>query len=302
MPAVDVPEQTATETDTFELVYEGPDVDTGTMSARELSDVLSGLTRAFSTVAYERELGDQYDLRVRDIEHRSFHLLFEAIAFAKANPAAATAISAGSAVVLNAVTNTVSGAYKLITDIAAMLEAKKKAKGERIARITAQFNDGEVRLLTPDGELIILTKEQYELLLSQRVDRQLAQIVSPLAPQRINRFVMRRKEVDLATVDAGQRDYFDYREVVEDQSREGTEIVGTLNSLTKTNLKGTFYTADGVHVPYRYTGGDINQLFRGFSAREPLRVRGKIRYGNDGVPVSIEVQDIDFLQRRIGEQ
>ena len=48
------------------------------MSARELSDVLTGLTRAFSTVGYERELGDQYELRVRDIEHKSFHLLFEA--------------------------------------------------------------------------------------------------------------------------------------------------------------------------------------------------------------------------------
>ncbi len=301
MPAVDLPEQTAVESDIFELVYEGPDVDTGTMGARELTEVFFGLTRAFSAVAHELDLGDEYELRVRDIDHASFHLVFEAIKYAKANPAAATAIAAGSAVVLNAVTSAVSGAYKVITDIGAMLEAKKKAKGERFATMPAQFTDGEVRLSAPGDELIVLTKEQYELLLSQRLDRQLAQVVSPLVPARINRFHMRRKQVDLATVDAGQRGYFDFREVVEDQSREGTEIMGTLNSLTKTNLRGTFYTADGVHVPYRYTGGDIAQLLRGFSAREPLRVRGKIKYGNDGLPVSIDVQEIDFVQRRLGE-
>lgn len=301
MPAVNVPEQTADETDRFELVYEGPDVDRGTMSARELAEVLSGMTRAFSTVAYERELGDKYDLRVRDIEHRSFHLLFEAIEFAKANPEAATAIVAGSALALQFVTTSVSGAYKIITDIGAMLEAKKQAKGERIARMPTEFNDGAVWLTTSDEELILLSKEQYELLLSQKIDRQLPQVVSPLAPQRINRFLMRRKEVDLATVDVGQRDYFDYREILEDQSREGTEIVGTLNSLTKTNLRGTFYTTDGIHVPYRYTGGDIAQLLRGFSAREPLKVRGKIKFGTDGVPISIDVQEIEFVQRRLGE-
>lgn len=67
---------------------------------------------------------------------------------------------------------------------------------------------------------------------------------------------MRRAEKELMTVDARQRDYFDYVEVNEEHNREGTDIIGTLNSLTKLNLRGTFYTVDGVHVPYKYTGGD----------------------------------------------
>jgi len=300
MPAVDVPELTAAQTDIFELVYQGSDVDNGTMSSGELIEVLSGLTRAFSTVAHERELGDQYDLRLRDIDHRSFHLIFEAIAYAKANPAPAAVIVGAASLTLQAANIVVSGAYKIITDIGAMIQAKKKAKGERIATIPAEFADGEVRLESPEG-LVILTREQYELLLSQRVDRQLAQIVSPLSPRRIERFFMRRAEVELATVDAVQRDYFDYREVTEDQSREGTEIFGTLNSLAKTNLRGTFYTTDGVHVPYRYTGGDIAQLLRGFSSREPLRVWGKIKFGSDGIPISVDIQQIDFVQRRFAE-
>jgi hypothetical protein len=130
---VDEPEQTAAETDVFELVYQGPDVENGTMSSGELVEVFTGLTRAFRTVAHESELGDQYDLRLRDIDHRSFHLIFEAIAYVKANPAPAAVIVVASSLTLQAVTNTVSGAYKIITDIGAMLQAEKKARGERTA-------------------------------------------------------------------------------------------------------------------------------------------------------------------------
>ena len=120
----------------FELVYQGPDVNDGTMDARELADVLTGLTRAFSTVAYEADLGDRYQIRIKDIDSNSVHLIFEAIAFAKANPAAATAIAAGAAVLLNAATNVVSGAYRVVTDIAKMVDAKKTAEGGKSCNAT----------------------------------------------------------------------------------------------------------------------------------------------------------------------
>lgn len=281
--------------DIFELVYQGPNVDDGTMSARELIEVLNGLTRSFSTVAQELEVKDRYELRIRDIESNSVHLIFEAVAFAKANPAAATAIAAGATVIVSATTNTVSGAYKIITDIARTIDAKKRVKGDRIATLPTSFSDGEVTLKLPD-DLIVLTKEQYELLLSQKIDKQLSLIVSPLSPDRINSFQMRRSNEELVKVEAKQRDYFDYVEVKEEKSKEGKEIVGTLNSLTKTNLRGTFYTAEGVHVPYKYVGGNIAELMRAFSSREALKVHGRIKYGTDGIPKFVEVQAIEFLQ------
>jgi hypothetical protein len=296
------------ESDTFEFIYKAPNVDDGTMGAREVAEVLTGLTRAFSTIAQEREIEDRYELRIKDIEPGSVRLVFEAVAFAKANPAAAsaiaagaTAIAAGASVVLNAVTNTVSGLYKVVTDIAKVIDAKRRTKGARLATMPASFTDGNVQLTVPD-DLIVLTKGQYELLLSQRVDRQLSQIVSPLAPRRIDNFEMRRSDVELARVSAAEKDYFEYRELIEVESKEGTEIVGTLNSLTKTSLRGTFYTQDGVHVPYRYVGGDIQQLLRGFTARELLKVRGRIKFGSDGLPSYIEVQEIDFLQHNFFRQ
>ena len=282
--------------DLFELVYDGLDVRNGTMNAREVVEAVSGLSKAFSIVAHERGLGDEYELRFKDVDHASFHLVFEAIAFAKANPAATSAITAGAAVGLNAVTNVVSGAYKVVTDIGALITAKKKLKGERVATTATQFSEFGVQLKAGE-ELIVLTKEQYELLLSQRVDRPLAQIVSPLSPAHVDQFEIRRAGIELATVSASERAYFDHHEIAEEKSREGTEITGTLNSLTKTSLRGTFYTSDGVHVPYRYTGGDIAQLLRGFASKEPLRVRGRVKYGNDGLPISLEINELDSLQR-----
>jgi hypothetical protein len=297
---VPVPELNPPTIETFEFVYQGPDVDNGTMDVRELSEVLSGVSRAFSTVAYEADLGDEYQLRIRDVEASSFHIIFEAIAYAKANPAAATAITAGAAVALQALTNVASGAYRIITDIVKAIDVKKRLKGAKVATLPTSFNEGEVVLNAPD-DLIVLTREQYELLLSQRIDKPLSQIVSPLEHNRIESFEVRRSKLELVRVEARQRSYFDYVEVAEEKSKEGTQIDGTLNSLSKNTLKGTFYTVEGVHVPYKYVGGDVAQLLRGFTARERVRVHGKVKFGTDNVPRYIEVEDIDILQRGIFE-
>lgn len=282
--------------ESFELVYEGPEVDDGSMDARQLSEVLSGMTRAFSTVAYELELGDRYELRVVDVEKNSFHIVLSAIEYAKSNPAAASAIAAGSAVALSVLTNSVSGAYRVITDIAKYIDAKKRLRGAKVATLSAQFQDHEVRLLVGD-DLIVMTKEQYELLLSQRIDRPVSQIVSPLAPNKINTFQIRSKKAELATIDAKQREYFDVVETTEERVQDGTELVGMFNSLSKNNLRGTFYTSEGVHVPYKYVGGDVAMLLRGFTAREQVRVHGRVKYASDGIPSYLEVQDIQIVQR-----
>jgi hypothetical protein len=285
----------------FELVYDGPDVEDGTIDASDLAEVLAGLNRAVSVVAFEADLSDRYRLRIKDVNADSFHLILRLIEYAKANPAAATAIAAGAAVALNAVTNAASGIYRVVTDIAKLIDAKKRTQGRRVALLPTSFKDGCVTI-TYLEDLIVLTKEQYELLLSQKVDKSISQIVSPLEPKRIDSFEIRREDTALVTVEAKQRGYFDYVEIIEEEGKEGTQIVGTLNSLSKNTLRGTFYTSDGVHVPYHYSGGDVGQLLRGFAAREPLRVHGKITYGNDGVPRYIEAQDFEVLQRGFFEQ
>lgn len=300
----------ATEVEEFEFVYEGPDVANGSMDANEVVDVLTGLTRAFLAVAIEVDSSERLQLRVKDVQAGSFRIVFEAIAYAKANPAAASAIATGAsalaasaAVGLNAVTNAVSGAYRVITDIAKVIEAKKKLKGKKVSTQPASFEDGSVTIELPDEvELMVLTKEQFELLLSQRVDKHLSQIVSPLENKRIESFHMRRAKSELVTVDAGQRTYFDYFEVEEDKTRVGTQIVGILNSLSKSNLRGTFHTSEGVHVPYRYVGGDVGQLMHGFASRELVRVRGRVKYGSDGLPTYIEAQHIEVLQTKIFDE
>jgi hypothetical protein len=290
-----------TDNDAFELVYDGPNVADGTMSARELAEVLKGLTRAFSTVAHERDLGDQYELRIRDIESNSFHVFFEAFALAKSNPGTAAALATGTAVAWSVVKDTTSGAYKVVTDIAKAIDARRKLKGARLNTTQTSFADGDVILSLSDGA-IVLTKEQYELLLSRRLDKSISQIISPLKLDRIDNFQIKRANQELVEVKAIERDYFDYQEATEHNIRDGTEITGTLNSLTKSSRRGTFYTSEGVHVPYKYVGGDDAQLLRGFSAREPLRVRGRIKFDSEGVPSSIEVEDIEALQRGLLDQ
>jgi len=223
-------------------------------------------------------------------------MLFEAaLAYAKASPASAGVVVAGATLGYTAVKDFVVGGYTAIKDIAGMIEAKRLTRGERIATLPAKFSDEGVRVELEGGLVVILPKEQYELLLSQRIDKALAQIVSPLAVEHIESFEIRRAEQKLVEVKASERAYFEYRKV----TKEGTEITGTLNSLSKHNLRGTFYSSEGVHVPYRYVGGDVSRLLQGFAAQESIRVRGRVKYGVDGIPTYVEVQELETLQQSL---
>jgi hypothetical protein len=84
--AIETTEAVTQNMDIFELVYQGPDVNNGTINAKDLVEVLEGLTRTFTVVAFEKDLDNQYQLRFKDVESSSIHLIFEAVAFAKANP------------------------------------------------------------------------------------------------------------------------------------------------------------------------------------------------------------------------
>lgn len=289
----------ATETiETFELVYDGPDVANGSMNARQLALAVSGVNRVFATTAQEHNLGGDYEVRVRDINHASFHLLCEAVALAKQPEIAAAAVT-GAVVLLGAVKNAIPNPKGIISDIGAMITAKKRLRGARIATLATEFAHGDVRLTVPEDSdsKVVLTKEQYELLLSRRVDSSIADIVAPLAPAKVDRFEIRSGGAELASVLAAEKGYFYINGPAEDKGREGTEIIGAFNSLNKTSLRGTFHAVGGVHVPYKYSGGDMARLLRGFSSREPVRVFGKIRVGADGVPLSIDVHEIEFLQQ-----
>lgn len=288
-------EQEPTTVERFELVYTGPDVDDGSMDARQLADVLTGVTRAFTTIAYEEEFEDVFRLRVVDVESHSFHILFQAIELAKSNPGAAAAVASGAAVAWTAFKDTASGAYKVLKDIAACIDAKKKLKGAKVATAETKFEEHQVKLVLPD-ELILLTKEQYELLLSKKIDKPISQVISPLEPKRIDTFSVRHANTDLVKVEAIQREYFQYVEPTEEKVEDARELVGVLDSFTKSRLRGTFHTVEGVHVPYKYVGQDVPTLLRGFAAREPVRVFGRVKYSADGVPSFVEIQDVRVVQ------
>ena len=125
-----------------------------------------GFRRHFPSLLTTVILETGTNLGSGDIDQASVHLVFEAVAYVKANPVVSGVLVAGAGVAVSAVSNTVSGAYKVITDIAAAIGAKRNLKGSRIATTPASFNDGEVVIESPDGP-IMLTKEQYELLLSR---------------------------------------------------------------------------------------------------------------------------------------
>jgi hypothetical protein len=282
----------------LEIIYQGPDVNDGSMDARQFSEALSGIADAFSTVANEINYDEQYKLRITSTQKGSFHILLSAIAYAQANPAPAVAIVTGASVSYNAVRDSISGLYRIIVDIITCITSKKKLQGRDIKDFPINNINNDIRIMLPT-DTIILSREQYDLLVSKRLDKPISQMVSPLAPQKIDLFSIKHSDSNVATVKSSEKDYFNCIKTSTESTENGIEITGTLNSLSKSNRRGTFYTLDGRHIPYRYDGNDDSMLMKGFSSQEPVIVRGSIKYDRGGSATSLEIKEISILQRRL---
>ena len=270
------------------------------MEAKQVGEVLIGFSTAVSVVADEFEPSERYQLRVRDVKKQSFHFLMEIIAFARENPEATKALAELGGVALAAIKMGSKGAWRVLQAIARLIEAKKKLKGAKLAKLKTTFKDGEV-IIELEGDLLRLTKGEYELLLGRYLDRAIAQVVSPLDPNRIDTFGIVQADKILTQVQASEKPYFETTEESQQEVKE-TLLKGKLNSLSKSKFRGTLHTTDGTHVQYRYVGKDMNALYEGFASKDDLKIHGRVRYASDGIPIFVEVDQIEVLQQRMFEQ
>jgi hypothetical protein len=100
-----------------------------------------------------------------------------------------------------------------------------------------------------------------------------AKIASPLSEGMIDSTDITARDAEgvmESSIDVNQKLYF-----VSESSTEttaATEIEGTLISLNKETLRGTFKKIDGGKVPYHYSGGTPDLFYSAFSHRGIVRV------------------------------
>jgi hypothetical protein len=274
-----------------ELVYEGDDVNDGTVPVDYMIDALVGFSAAYEKVTRRTQPDMEHRIRVVGVRQNSAHILVNVVEWVRVNPAAAgVLVTAGGLIA--------AGAYRVVSDIAKIIAAKKHLAGAPVQQ-QLTFNGPTIVLMSANGAPLSLTKEQLEFLQTGTLDPELDKLTAPLQEGRVNEFELKAAEEPLAKVNWKERLYFVHTERTLTTTEDDVPLEGMLNSLTKDKNRGTFHTISGKHIPYRYVGDDQHALLQAFAHEGIVRVKGKVSFDADLNPISVDIRTVELDQRRL---
>ncbi len=274
----------------LELVYEGEEVDDGTIPVDYLIQSLIGFSGAYDKIAGRTQPDTAYRIRVLGLRRDSTHILMDVIEWVLVNPAAAEVIETGIIAVA-------AGAYKITKDIGKYISAKKKLKGASPTKEQIIVEGENIFLLLSSGEKLPLTKEQAQILLQGLLDSDLNKLSMPLDDPKVDRFELRHKNEVVAEINKAERPFFFKAEAAVTSTRDDVWMEGVLNSLTKDRARGTFHSSSGKHIPYHFAGTDEQQLLQAFAHNGLVRALSKVSLDADLNPTSMEIKSLQLSQR-----
>ena len=279
------------------LRYLGPDVDDGSIGVDDLLSALNGFSSAFYKVAERTDLDQQQRIKVTGITQSSANIHLAIIAFAKAHEALIGTTVSG-AVIAGARDSLTEGVKRftssVIEKIVGTAKAKKHTQG-------GDFSVGEVsgdhnRVLIINNLNVALPVERavLDLLQDGTIDSELDKLTAPLREDAINSFELRQgtdRPPDLR-LDSSDRPYFSRPRQTRTTTTQETELVGTLNTVSKSSNSGIFISDSGKRIRYKFSGDDLSQLYYRFAHLGPVRVVCIAKLDQNLDVVSIEISDI----------
>lgn len=266
------------------IIYDGPDVDNGSMPIDEVVDALQGFSSAYGRIASLVDSERTHQIRVSSIKEGSFHVdlvVLWAILVAQEGHIKTM--------------ETVAGAAKYVYDLlVGVIRAKKHVKSEPY-NISVKGNDNTLLLINAQGAELQIPVSVLEILQSKLIDGDLKKIVSPLRENSIDKVELKAGDEEEETIDAKDREYF--RTTSTSTSKE-TELEGTLVSLNKETNRGTFRLGN-VGVPYHYVGNNAISFYSDFSYRGPVRITCIAHFDEALRPTLLEVSKAIRLQSEL---
>ena len=273
------------------LKYDGPDVDNGTMALQDVIPVLQGISGAYTRLANTENPNVTHRITLADVRQGSADIVLEVIEWLVENrePIAA---AAGA--------TTVGGVgYKVVKRIIEVVRIKKHAGAEPSSeRVVAQ---NSIVIANSENVELIVDRAAYEAYKSGIIDKDLERLTRPLQEGRIDSAQL--------TVHADSQDTLREAITTEDRavfeladlavtSTQETEIVATLNSLTKSTNSGYLYLPNEKRVFYRYLGDDTARLYAIFGSHVgEVRIRCIAKLDDQLEVMSLEILQIQPLQR-----
>jgi hypothetical protein len=265
------------------LRYVGKDVEEGTMAIDDVIVALQGFSGAYSKIATRIDPRAAHQIKVSDIDKKSFSVAVFAWVTSHQTQVAALASTAALAVV-----KTING----------YIEQKKKNKGKD-PEVRVDGN-GNTVLWGDNNVVVVGDKSMYSLFKDRGLNSEIAKIVSPLKEGGVDKAELsttdlKTGETSFVDIRASEKHYFDTVEAVATTSNP-IRLSGFLVSFNKERNRGTFRMDNGSSVAYHWAGGDVNRFLSAFMAKGQVSIEAMASFDQDLKVVSLAIRSVHPLQ------
>lgn len=275
------------------LRYAGSDVDDGSIGVDDLLSALNGFSSAFYRLA-EREAPDSKQrIKVSGISKSSANVHLEIFDLAAAHPKLAAAATGALVYVGKKVADAV------IERIASVAKAKKHIQnGSYTTEVAVNGDHNQVIIINGVNARLPVDRDVYDLLEQGIIDADLDKMSAPLREDAVDTFEIKHEGVSIPDLhlDASDRPYF------VKMRREATttaelKMVGTMNTISKTNNSGIFIADNGRRIRYKFTNEDrLSELYHQFAHLGPVRITCTAKLDENLDVISIDISDVTPLQ------
>ncbi len=278
------------------LKYEGPDVANGTMALNDVIPVLQGISGAYNRLADTENPNVTHRITLADVRPGSADIVLEVIEWLTENAepigAAAGLLTSGGV------------GYAVIKKIVDVIRIKKHVSGDPSReRIEAP---NSIVVANVENLEITVGRSAYEAYDRELIDKDLELMTRPLQRGRINSAQLtvqsENEETISELITAEDRPLFELTDLAVTATQE-TELVVTLNSLTKSTNSGYLYLPTQKRVFYSYTGDDRPKLYSIFgSYNGPVKIRCIAKLDDQLQVISLEILELDRAQLDMFEE
>lgn len=269
------------------IKYHGQEVDDGTMPLDDVVTALQGFAGAYGKAANELLPSSTHELRISAIDEGSFELVVLAwVSVSQMRPA------------LDTLRNLAEGAKYVFRIVKNVIDAKKHVKSKAF-EIVQKGDNNTLVIINADGASLQIPPEALKLLQQKVLDGDLNKLTSPLSEGLIDRAQITASDDSEALetdISVNEKGFFGAEHL---ETSKEAEITGTLVSLNKESLRGTFRRTDGRKIPYRFTGPNATSFYAGFSFRGMVRVSGVAYFDENLNLTRLEIVKIVQMQHEL---
>ena len=278
------------------LRYAGKDVDDGTLDVEDLLAALNGFSSAFYRLADRESQDYKQRIKVTGISRSSANVHLQIFQLAQEHPLVTSAILGGAGYIGKKVADIV------IEKIAGVAKAKKHIQNSPYTTEFAVDGDhNQVIIVNGVNARLPVSRDVLDLVQEGTIDAELDKMTSPLREDAVDVFEIRRNDasgIDLH-LDASDRPYFS-RVKREATKTADLTMVGTMNTISKTNNSGIFVAENGRRIRYRFTNEEkLPELYRQFAHLGPVRITCSARLDENLDVISIDISDVQPVQDRL---